>query len=669
MTQKFLAFLVASPVAALCLTADKQAAEAQSPDRAESVFFQELPPVEAATLHAQDLKDAPANVTIVTRRQIRRFGYRTLAEVLSHVRGFYISHDSIWHYAGVRGFSLPGDYNSRVLVMINGHPLTDNVYGAMYMFGQDFGLDMDLVERIEIIRGPSSALYGSNGVFATINIVTRSPVDMPQAHVSLELGSFGEKKLGVVSSAYLGAGANLLVAVSGFHSSGRSLYLEELDSPESSFGRTERAGAEQGYHSFAQLLWRDWSFAAYFNERKGLMPTGLFWAVFGDPGNFSRDGRNFFEAVWNRPVGDAASLRWRISYDQFRYRARYDYAQEDGPVLDQRDEALGDWLQTQLYYRFPMKALGDFTLGGETQADLRSLQRTYLAAPAFEEQLHVGRRDVSYAVFAQQEWRLRRTLTLYGGLRLDDSRLHRRYMSPRGALIWRPGSGTACKLMYGRAFRNPSAYEMFYQTADGVYLSNPALGPERMRTVEAAWEQKLHSRLEMEATLYRYRLNDLIGEAELPTGGLQFRNQSEARATGVEWEIRARPADWLESAASVSWQRARAGAGRQRLVNSPSTLAQWRAAVPVLGDRLTFAAAISYWSPRLDRAGAVVPGAVVADLTATTHRLHRDFELQFGIRNLLDRRYADPLSAEHPAVRMPRPGRSAFFKLIWLRGG
>jgi len=204
--------MIAALVSAWCaLAASADGSMPKAGD--ETVLFGDPPAIEAAALDAQTLAEAPANVTVAPAAEIRRYGYRTLAAV----RGFYITNDHTDHYVGVRGISLPGDFNTRFLVMLNGRPLTDNIYNSNGLFGQDFGLDMDLVERIEIIRGPTSALCGSNGMPANINVVTRPPVDAERLRISTETDSFGERKLAVSAAKYLGDGANLLVSASAFN--------------------------------------------------------------------------------------------------------------------------------------------------------------------------------------------------------------------------------------------------------------------------------------------------------------------------------------------------------------------------------------------------------------------------------------------------------------------
>jgi hypothetical protein len=108
---------------------------APAPAPTEEGLFDKIPMVEGATLHAQTLEEAPASVTVITAPEIRKNGYRALKEALSSVRGLYFTNEGIYDYSGVLGLAVPGDYNTRFLVMPNGHPLTDNVYNFNGFFG------------------------------------------------------------------------------------------------------------------------------------------------------------------------------------------------------------------------------------------------------------------------------------------------------------------------------------------------------------------------------------------------------------------------------------------------------------------------------------------------------------------------------------------------------
>src|SRR5579862_3410579 len=185
----------------------------------EDVLFQDLPVMDSAGLHTQSLRDAPANVTVITDTDIQVYGYRTLDEALESARGFYLSYDGAYHHLGLRGFDMPGDYGTRWQLMVNGHNLGDHIFDASGYFGQDFPLDLKLVKRIEIIRGPVSSLYGSNAIFGIINVVTKSPAEFPKERLTTETGGTGSRKAEVDLTATSNQ-RELLVSGSVFNNAG-----------------------------------------------------------------------------------------------------------------------------------------------------------------------------------------------------------------------------------------------------------------------------------------------------------------------------------------------------------------------------------------------------------------------------------------------------------------
>jgi outer membrane receptor for ferrienterochelin and colicin len=179
--------------AALVLTATA-AAQQESTDLSQA-SLEELSNIQvySASKHMQSASDAPASVTVVTADEIQKYGYRNLADILRSVPGFYVTYDRDYTFVGVRGFGRLGDWNSRILVLIDGHRINNNVLGQA-MLGNEFLVDVDMIDRVEIVRGPSSSLYGANAFFAVINVITRTAKQVKDWELSFQTGALARMR-------------------------------------------------------------------------------------------------------------------------------------------------------------------------------------------------------------------------------------------------------------------------------------------------------------------------------------------------------------------------------------------------------------------------------------------------------------------------------------------
>src|SRR5260370_6535735 len=215
--------------------------EAKQPDLSgmsiEDLAKLKVDAVYGASKFLQKAPDAPASVTVVTAEEIQKYGYRTLADVLRSVPGFYVIYDRNYAYVGVRGLSWPGDYNARILFLLDGHRVNDNIYDGA-LVGTDFPVELDLIERIEIVRGPSSSVYGTGAFIAVVNVITKRGRDLDSAEISTEAGSWNSYKGRVIYGKRFDSGLETLLSgtfydshseIATFPNGGRSDELTQTD--------------------------------------------------------------------------------------------------------------------------------------------------------------------------------------------------------------------------------------------------------------------------------------------------------------------------------------------------------------------------------------------------------------------------------------------------------
>jgi len=179
-----------------CARAAESGATPKSPDLTalpiEALLEIEVPKVYGASKYEQKTTEAPSSISLITSDEFKKFGYRTLADALQSLQGFQVSYDRNYAFLGTRGINL-GDFNGRVLLLVNGHRVNNNLTDGAFI-DTAFILDVDLIDRVEVIRGPGSVLYGNNAFLGVINVVTRTGRQINGAEASFEYGEFDTYK-------------------------------------------------------------------------------------------------------------------------------------------------------------------------------------------------------------------------------------------------------------------------------------------------------------------------------------------------------------------------------------------------------------------------------------------------------------------------------------------
>lgn len=615
------------------------------------------PSVQAASKSKLTVDQAPASVTVITREELRAFGYQTLTEALTAVRGFFFTDDRIYTYGGVRGFQPPGDLNTRILVLWDGHPVND-VWAGQGFIARDLEPDLSGVERIEVVRGPASLLFGTGAFFGVINVVPRARVGQGR-YVEGTVGAGGQNGVKArVMGSIGGEGRSLMLTGAGLWAEGAQATdlggttVRGLDS-ERSVGVSMR-GEFEGLTLVAKL-----------NQRRKQVPTQPLGSAFGVPGTEYTDVRGFaelrYEKVWER-----VTLNARASYDASRYRGWYAQLDADGNRFRDTDTGGADWF------------------GGELRAGITLFERNKLTA-SFEGQGQlVAQQPVGAPVDSHtrvllagtllDEWQIIDRVFVQAGLRVDKYLdLPTIAFSPRGAIVANLYSGGVTKAVVGRSFRAPNVYETYFGDNNQTQRA-PAIAPDPEYITTFELEHSHDITPELRATIGGYyniieKLVVLQEEQEaMPACGTpgneiqcySFRNSSSVLyALGAEAQLRWQPSRFtiVDASYSFVWLHGASAAS----ASYPQHIASAKVMVPIKEGLVRLSTQGVFNSGRRFDDGS--SGGEFLYLNAGVSGEYGFLRYFAGVQNLLDAKPTLPVLSEIFFTRVPQYGRTFFIEL------
>ncbi|HPG38558.1 MAG TPA: TonB-dependent receptor [bacterium] len=604
-------------------------------------------PVSAVSKYEQKSSEAPSSVTIITADDIKKFGYQTFDEILAGVRGFYINNDRNYSYLGVRGFGRPTDYNNRIKVLLNGCTLNDNIYNSS-LLGSELALSLETIERLEIVRGPGSVIYGTGAMLTVINIITKDPTFDEGFTTVLKTGNFGKKQFDLTWSREFNNKLQIFVSGLWGEISGEDIYFKEYDTPETNNGIARNLDWDKYYGNFVHVSFNNFTLQTLFAQREKAVPTAAWGVMFNNPDSRVLDQRMLLELGYKRKLGFNSSLSGRIFLNSYKNDQTYPFD------VNFYDDAEGRWYGSEWQYLWDVFSNLRVTGGLEYQNFYKT---QYIYKTDNDIVFMYDKPQHLTALYVQTQYQPLHNLSFTLGVRHEDYNITSASTTPRIGIIFNPNNKRTFKLLYGKAYRIPDIYEKNYLEPDYQKV-NYGLESEQITTTELVYEQKFSRTIYGILSIYDYSIYDLIELTLDNADSLHwYVNLGKTNARGIEMEFNGRYENGFSWYFNTSWQKAQLTENKIHISNSPELLLKAGGIAPVTSF-MNAAVEFLYETARYTLTNSKSKAYFLTNASLNSNTFGQHFRINCTARNLFNVNYALPGGLEHEQDLIPQKGRT-----------
>lgn len=610
----------------------------------------EMSVVSGASKYIQKTSEAPSSISIITAEEIHTFGWRSLWEVLDSLHGFSTTYDRDYHYIGVRGVGYPGDLSNRLLVLVDGIRVNETALGGV-LTGRGFIVDLDLVSRVEVIRGPASSLYGTNAMVGIVNIVTREGYQLQGAEVKTGYSSFGTLEGRVTYGNETESGIDYLFSATKGNMKGQDFYFEEFDDPSTNNGKVTGLDREEWDQFYAKVLYDNFTLEGMYSWRYKGYPLAGLGTMFNDDRAASVDIQQAYAATYKAELPHRFDMAVRAYYQNFKSEIRYPYdyvydwseADTNWVVIDlpegliYQSDSWGQRLTTELDFTRSLSGGHMLAFGAEYRNTFRQDNKSYDHEPYYRVYGDQELDPTNYSAYALADLQVLDNLRLNLGLRHDHYKSFVSSTNPRLALVAEPFAGSVFKATYGKAFRAPVGYDL---SDEQIEQEGVDLSPNEIETFEIIWEQKLPYGLRSSISAYDWDYQDIPQDVDPDNISDYFLDHEAIRSKGVEVELAGRSSSGVSGRASWSYNDVEVpeseltpGRGEPR---GPRHMVKANVMVPLRGKESRLGLELRHVSKRLTVRREWTDAYTLVNLSLSDTRLMGGPEIRASVMNLFD---------------------------------